>query len=184
MQIPAETESRSNGGKVNVMVGHSSSDTCRHIETFRILAKYKGKIRVYAPLSYGDPKYAQEVIQAGTEIFGSDFAALTEYMNVAEYTKFLSSIDVGIFNNNRQQGNGNIARMLYLGKKVFTSPENTLYKNYRQHGACTYLFPEDLTDEILFTPFTEEQKQACISSIESIYSDEAFRKNWEALFNA
>ena len=185
LTIPsAEDRISSNDCKINVMVGHSATDNCQHIETFKFLEKYKGKIRIYSPLSYGDREYAEKVIQAGNEMFGSDFVALTKYMNSTEYTRFLDIIDVGIFNNNRQQGNGNIVRMLYLGKKIFISPQNPLFKTYRNNGAFLYLFPSEFSDETFFTPFTDEQKKACTDAINSIYSDESFRRNWEAVFNA
>ena len=184
MMPPTEDRISSNDSKINVMVGHCAFDNCQHIETFKLLEKYKGRIRIYSPLSYGDKKYAEKVIQAGNDMFGSDFIALTEYMNSTDYTKFLSAIDVGFFNNNQQHGNGNIVRMLYLGKKLFISPQNSLYKTYRDNGAFLYLFPSEFSDETFFTPFTDEQKKACTDAINSIYSDESFRRNWEAVFNA
>ena len=42
-------------------------------------------------------------------------------MPYSSYISFLGSIDIGIFNNNRQQGMGNITNLLYLGKKVYLS---------------------------------------------------------------
>lgn len=180
--IPSNIATRNDDGKINIMVGHSASGDCRHIEIFRLLEKYRGKIRVYSPLSYaGD---ATQIIKAGNETFGSDFIPMTEYMNSEDYTKFLVSMDAAIFNNTRQQGNGNIARLLYLGKKIFISHENPLYKTYKKYGACFYFFPEEFSDETLFTPFNDEQKKACHDAIENIYSDESFRKNCEAIFNA
>lgn len=184
MQNPSQVQIKSNDDKINVMAGHSAFRTGRHIDTLKHLAKYKGKIRVYSPLSYGNKEYVEEVSKVGREIFGSDFIAITKYTNSKDYTEFLCKIDVAVINSNRPQGNGNIARMLYLGKKLFISPENVLYKTYRSHGAVLYLFPEEFNDENFFTPFTEEQKQACIKSIEDIYSDESFKRNWEAVFKA
>lgn len=112
------TDNEARHEKQHIMVGHSATPTCCHLETFKMLKSYTGKIKIFCPLSYpDDKKYIQQVTEAGSELFGNDFVPLTEFMSYDKYVEFLNDMDIGIFNNNRQQGMGNITNLLYLGKK-------------------------------------------------------------------
>ncbi|WP_083234102.1 TDP-N-acetylfucosamine:lipid II N-acetylfucosaminyltransferase [Candidatus Marithrix sp. Canyon 246] len=75
---------------------------------------------MFVPLSYGDPKgvYIKEVISTGTKIFGDKFIPMTEFMDFDKYLNFLGSINITIFNHNRQQAMGNTITLLGFGKKV------------------------------------------------------------------
>ena len=71
------------------------------------------------PLSYGDKKHAQAVIQQGQQWFGDKFKPLTEFMPFDEYLTLLGTIDIAIFNHKRQQAMGNTITLLGLGKTVY-----------------------------------------------------------------
>ena len=141
-----------------VLVGHSATKTCRHLETFSMLEKYKDKIMVVCPLSYPkDQKsinYREKVILIGKQKFKDSFKPITDFMNYKEYTQFLCNVDIGVFNNDRQQGMGNITNLLYYGKKVYLSEDNTISKVY--HSPDYTIFScNDIAEESFLSPLSE-----------------------------
>lgn len=170
--------------KINVMVGHSATDTCRHIETFQMLKPYSGKIKVICPLSYPDDKrYIDMVTKIGREIFGDDFIPLTSFMKYEEYVKFLNTVDIGVFNNSRQQGMGNITNLLYLGKKVYLSQDNTIRKSYHKPEYNIFDCEEIQSDDFLIL-LTEDELKNNRNKIIYKFSDENFKKEWGRVFDA
>jgi len=124
-------EDRKNDGTTRILLGNSATRTNQHIDAFRMLEHLKNDdICIYVPLSYGDKGYAQEVINEGRRIFGEKLIPLTRYMSREEYYKVLYDIDVGIFNNNRQQGTGNIEALLYYGRKIYLRDDTSMWKEW------------------------------------------------------
>lgn len=118
-----------------IIVGNSATETNRHFEVFEMLAHLKDEdIEIICPLSYGDKEYGQKVIEKGKEIFGDKFRALTDYMNIDDYRKLLATCDVGVFNNDRQQGMGNIRMLLAMGKKVFMRTNTSMWESFIDRG--------------------------------------------------
>lgn len=106
--------------EIYIQIGNSADSSNNHTEIIDLLKKYKNEnIKIFAPLSYGDKDYAFEVKKYGEEIFGDKFIAMMDFMKPEEYSEYLGSIDVLVFNHKRQQGLGNIYALVYLGKKIF-----------------------------------------------------------------
>ena len=167
---------------VNIMVGHSATETCRHLEAFDMLKTYQGKIKVYCPLSYpNDLDYIEKVSAYGKKLFGDHFYPMTDFMAYPEYVQFLNQIDIGIFNNNRQQGNGNVTNLLYLGKKIYISPENNLLKTYKKLGAFMNTVNQIADDDFL-KPYPEKIQAVNRQIVLDRYSDESFYKQWRHVF--
>ena len=114
------------GNIVNIQVGNSATDTNHHIDCFDILVNFEN-INIYAPLSYGDKKYADSIKHIGIARFGNKFIALESFMRFDEYVAFLNNIDIAIFKQNRQQAMGNIFVLLALGKKIYLDSATTHY---------------------------------------------------------
>lgn len=134
--------------KIRILVGNSSTETNQHFEVFNKLEIYKNEnIEIFVPLSYGDFKYGMQVMKLGYEIFGDKFKPIIDFMNEQDYYKFLSTIDIGIFNHNRQQGMGNIITLLGMGKKVYMNPEVTTYEMFIDNN----IFINDVNNFILDT---------------------------------
>lgn len=131
MQLPVDiTENR-----LHILVGNSSTEENQHIDVFRMLHKFLDEeYDLYVPLSYGNSEYREVVIQAGKELFGEHFHAILDYMPEPVYINLLNSMDIGIFNNNRQQAMGNIGILLQLGKTVYLRPDTSMYSNYLKQG--------------------------------------------------
>ncbi|MDE6432738.1 MAG: TDP-N-acetylfucosamine:lipid II N-acetylfucosaminyltransferase, partial [Lachnospiraceae bacterium] len=84
---------------IRILVGNSATRENYQVEAFEVLKKYKDeKIEIICPLSYGDEKYRDEVIEKGKQILGDKFVALTEFMEKDKYIELLATCDVAIFN--------------------------------------------------------------------------------------
>lgn len=168
--------------KAHVLVGHSATKTCRHIETLKTLSIYASSIEVFCPLSYPDDKeYVSEVTEFGEKLFGGNFHAITSFMNYEEYINFLNTIDIGVFNNSRQQGMGNITNLLYLGKKVYLSKDNTINKSYRRGDYHIFDY-DDIMKQSFLTPLSKDEAFDNKRKIRYKFSDENFKMEWEKVF--
>ncbi len=163
---------------INIQVGNSATDTNNHFEAFNKLAKFKDEnIRIYCPLSYGDKKYAEEVILYGKKLFGEKFIPITEFMPLEKYLDFLGSMDIAIFPHNRQQAMGNIIKLLGMGKKVYLRKNTTHRELFEVLGIKIY----DL-DEISLEPMDEQVRSNNISKVKQYFSEEKLREQLDAIF--
>lgn len=118
-----------------ILLGNSADPTNNHSEILQQLAQFKDKnIKVITPLSYGNQKYAQQVITEGKQLLGNKFQALTEFMPFADYLIVLSEVDVAIFNHKRQQAMGNTIALLGLGKKVYMRSDVAQWGFFKKLG--------------------------------------------------
>lgn len=127
------------GETKNILVGNSADPSNNHLDVFDKLEAFKGQdIKIYAPLSYGNPDYAKSIIQQGKQRFGDKFEALTEHMPFNQYLEFLGKIDIAVFNHKRQQAMGNTITLLGLGKKVFMRSDVTQWAFFKSHAIAVY----------------------------------------------
>ncbi len=120
---------------VRIIVGNSATETNRHADAFEALKRFPfQKMEIYAPLSYGNEDYRDKIIKEGNRIFGERFQPVLRYMDIEDYTRFLASMDIGIFANDRQQAMGNISKLLGLGAKVYLRDDTSMWKSYRDEG--------------------------------------------------
>lgn len=128
---------------VRILVGNSATRSNRHIETFELLAKYADKsIEIILPLSYGDEEYARSVSDYARMLFGEKVIVIEEFLDIDKYTELLSTIDVGIFNTDRQQALGNIRVLLRFGAKVFLSDDSGMIPFFSEEGYCVHSVSE------------------------------------------
>lgn len=114
---------------VTILVGNSADPSNGHKEVLMNLQKYANEdIRVICPLSYGDKSYATDVISYGTKVFGEKFMAITNFLPIDEYNSLLNSVDIAIFNHQRQQAMANTVSLLGMGKKVFMRSDVTQWE--------------------------------------------------------
>ncbi len=167
--------------KIRILVGNSSTKTNRHIPALKLLQKYANEnIEILVPLSYGNPEYKQEVIECGKKLFGEKFVAIEQFMDREEYVRFLNSCDVGVFNNDRQQGMGNIGYMLELGKKVYMPKDEAMWKHFTSYGITLYDVNEisQLSCED-FVNIQDNEIQKGIQGIKAICNIERQAKLWD-----
>lgn len=122
-----------------IIIGNSATDSNHHIEVFEMLKHLKKEdIEIICPLSYGDERYRDLVTEKGRAIFGDKFVPLLDYMDKETYMRFLSSCDIAVFNNDRQQAMGNISLLLGFGKKVYMRSDTSMWKMFCEVGYSIY----------------------------------------------
>lgn len=161
----------------NVLLGNSATTSNRHSEALKLLLPFKGAIRIYTPLTYGNKRYARQVIDEGNSLFGANFIPLTEHLPLEEYYRLLAEIDLVIFNHDRQQGMGNLIQLLALGKKVFinfSTPQKALFDTL---GITVYdIETIDLDDLDEGTRSTNE------IMISDYFSEARLKAQWQSIF--
>lgn len=123
-----------------IVLGNSATQTNKHEEIIRILADRKNEkgIGVNCPLAYGDDVYRDKIIEYGKEKLHDAFMPITFFMPYSKYVEFLSTCDVGIFNNDRQQALGNLYALLAMGKKVYIRDDTSMWRFFRDKGFKVY----------------------------------------------
>ncbi|NFF64914.1 TDP-N-acetylfucosamine:lipid II N-acetylfucosaminyltransferase [Clostridium sporogenes] len=130
------------------LVGNSGYASSNHLDIIYKLKEIKNKdFCVLCPLAYGNKNYIEKLIKVSKDILGDRFIPLTNFMELEEYTSFLSQVDIAIMNHNRQQAVGNIILLLYLGKKVFLKKSVTTFSFLEKKGFEVFDI-EDLVDDI------------------------------------
>lgn len=171
---------------IRILVGNSATITNRSVEAIKVISKYSDRlVEVYAPLSYGDNLYRDEVIEAGKRIFGNKFIPLTDFVPLEEYTDLLSTMSVGIFNHNRQQGLGNITTLIAQGAKVYLSEEGPLLEDFINKGLK--VFPTETIENLSFDEFLEMRDEDIDNNMNKGSMQELSRKAinaWESIFAA
>lgn len=170
---------------INILVNNCADITT--LEMFKVLSKFKDKnIAVYTVLSYvaaNQKDRRLEIMYNGYETFGNKFHPLIDYMSSKDYTKFLSTIDIYISNQDRSQGNGNATFILANGGKVFTK-KTGVYKKYNSVGIK--YFDTDKIKKMLFDEFIGYNEKDKINSIKVLKHrmlDSTKVKQWGDFFN-
>lgn len=131
-------EKKGDSSDVKIIVGNSATVTNQHFEVLDLLAKFKDEnIRIYLPLNYGTgdfSAYAEKVIDYAKAIYGDKVEPLRQQLPGEEYLRFLGRMDVGIFNNNRQQAMGNISQLILCGSKVYLRSDTKMWGHFVQLG--------------------------------------------------
>ncbi len=172
---------------INILLGNSATESNRHLEAIEWLSVFKNEdIKIYCPLSYGDSEYAQNVISFSKQKFGNKFIPMLEKLEHSEYTRFLNTIDIGVFNNDRQQGLGNIYTLLELGKKVYVRDDTTTWAELAGKFNIT-LFATNKLQSLSFDEFKfydESHRQENMSIMEEYNSEEYAIKLWSEIFHS
>lgn len=122
-----------------IIVGNSATASNRHEDVFKLLKPLKdSRYEVFVPLSYGDSEYRDRVLSLGNQYLGHSFHPLLEFMPLEDYEIFLSTCSVGIFNQPRQQGFGNIERLLASGSKVYLADDGDSLSHFINMGANVF----------------------------------------------
>lgn len=149
-----------------IQVGNSATFTNQHKQILDKLVKYKEcNIEIMCPLSYGPIAYRDSIIEYGKELFGDKFRPITEYMSPREYVDLLNSVDIAMFNNNRQQATANIEILSYLGKKLFLRNDTTMWKHYVERDK-RYFYDIDSIDDLSFEELCEYPKENALDNAE------------------
>lgn len=175
-------KNKKENSRLRIMVGNSATITNQHIEMLEILTRFAGEnIEIICPLSYGNKEYAEEIERFGKLKFGDKFNAIKEYLNPEKYSEFLNSVDVAVFNNNRQQATANIEILSYLGKKVYVRSDTTTWGHYVERDKCA-IFDTLKIKSMEFNEFKrieEDNIKINVSYFSRIWNEAYIKKLWE-----
>lgn len=176
------SESVIKGRKTKIIIGNSATKENCHEEVFDLLKNAEG-VEVYCPLSYGEKEYRDYIINLGNACLGNAFHPITIFMDFNDYLSFLSSCDIGIFNNNRQQAMGNISILLGMGKKIFLREGTTMWSSYKRGGFVFYGI-KDIEKKIIYEKnyhLSLKQQRDNLSLVKK-YSSVAYQKQlWDCV---
>lgn len=165
---------------INIQIGNSADITNNHFDMLEKLLPFKNEnIKIFAPLSYGDPQYARSVAEKGIQLFGEKFVPILDFMPFERYLEFLGEIDVAIFAHKRQQGMGNIITLLGLGKKVYMRSDITPWSLFESIGVKIF----DL-DALELNPLDQKSQKTNQSAIKEYFSEENYLKQLQILFGS
>ncbi len=183
-------DSQKDSEHIHILVGNSATITNHHKDSLDMLAKFKHEnICIHMPLNYGDSGYqvyAKEVIAYAENIFGKDKVfPLTERMTGNDYLRYLNQMDVCLFNNDRQQGMGNITQALLLGVKIYIRQGTTMWDHYRSLGCDLHDIAEISFLENIVQLVSEDdvQKQQNINAAAARQDMDLKIHYWTILFN-
>ncbi len=167
--------------KIYIQVGNSADPAHNHFKVFDKLKVYTDKpIEIVCPLAYGYDDYRDKVINEGVKIFGDKFKPMTELISTDDYSKFLSKIDIAIFNHKGQRALGNIIELISLGKKVYIRDNITTWNLCQELGIKIYSYNNDFNS--LFEKMPEDARQKNIENIRKNFSEEKLIKQWKLIF--
>jgi hypothetical protein len=113
--------------KTNIMVSHSGWPHNNHIQSFDLLKRFRGRVRITCPLCYGDNAYIDKVIMVGKKYFGEDFVYFTDLLPLKEYSKLHQTMDIYVSSASVQTGLGAIFCAMESGSKIFL--KDNLYQS-------------------------------------------------------
>ena len=143
----------------NIWINPAAKYNGNHIDIFQRVSQFRHLDKVCVPLSYGIPMWAKYYKQVGQYYLGSHFEALTTFLPKHEYYKLFLSSNSFVFGHLRQCAMGNIVIALYLGAKVFLFKQNVLYNFFKDKGVTLFSIDEDLTEENVYTPLSEDLRK-------------------------
>lgn len=165
------------GTAINIQVGNSADPSNNHLEALEKLLPFKDSdICIYVPLSYGNKKHAQAVIQQGQQWFGDKFKPLTEFMPFDKYLSLLGTIDIAIFNHRRQQAMGNTITLLGLGKTVYMRSDTTQWQFFKEKEIV--VGDVEAINNLVVLNVSENQEK-----VKQYFSEENLKKQCTAIFS-
>lgn len=134
-------------GRINIQIGNNAHSFNNHHRVLDdLISLDQNSVHYYFPLSYGGAEdwngnkadYRDRLIERAVDVYGERAHFLRRMMSQDEYTNYLWGIDIAIFDADRQNALGNILKLLYMGSKVFLSPESPLYGFFLSKGVTVH----------------------------------------------
>ena len=161
---------------VRILLGNSATKTNRHAEAMQMLSKFRDEnIEVFAPLSYGDMCHAKEVEAEGDDYLSEKFKPLLSMIDSSQISLVFKFDLRCVFNHNRQQGIGNVSRLLAFGSKVYLSQDGPMLSENLNEGFSVFRTEDiqDLTFEEFYQMRQEDRSKICFKSTSDSYAAEA-----------
>lgn len=177
-------EQQLHNGK-NILIGNSAASTNNHLDIIPYLKKLDlAERKIILPLSYSNTKeYIEDIEQAYHQNFGDNALVLKDFMPFQDYSKLILSCSIAIFFMERQQAIGNINMALLNGCKVFLSETNPVFSFYKSLGIRLYSVQQDLSQEEIDTPLSQEDIETNRIILFKRYNKEQYIKELNYIYD-
>ncbi|MDY3846126.1 MAG: TDP-N-acetylfucosamine:lipid II N-acetylfucosaminyltransferase [Eubacteriales bacterium] len=143
-RVFSEMKERQNEGKKKVLLGHRGTSENNHIELLKKLKVYDPeKFEIYVLLSYGDKEYIDKVKKFIEDENYSNVTVIDKFMQFEDFARFLSCMDIAIFDGTTSYALGNISIMLYFKKIIYLNSDGIICKAFDGENS-----PHRLTSDI------------------------------------
>ncbi len=140
----------------NILLGNSASPTNNHLDLLHIIqAKKQSGQQILIPLSYGDSKYANWLIN---RIDRKNVQTILDFMPLDEYMKLFDSCSYAVIGSIRQQAMWNVFYALSRGIKVFLYKDSIMYKSLINMGYVVYAI-DDITSNSFEIPLSPAENE-------------------------
>lgn len=167
---------------IGILAGHNASPGLQHKEMYNRLSFLATEpVKIFSILSYPEVgEFVDEIMSCGYQIFGEKYQPITEWMPYDEYIELLCKVEVALFEGDCQNGAGNIFNLIYLGKKVYLSKDNSIYNQLRKSGILC--FPKEEIQKSFYTALTDVEKSNNKEIMRKLLSEKTFKKKWDKVF--
>ena len=120
-----------NNRHIKILVGHSGYKNDNHFRIIDKLIAYKNEnVKFYFPLSYGDEKYIAKVKNYAKKHLCEKAVFVENFMPYEEFARFLNGMDVAILAGKNSYALGNVALLLFFGKKLYINEKGIIAKAF------------------------------------------------------
>lgn len=171
-------------GGGDILIGNSASQTNNHLDVFDRISQLdlKGR-RIVVPLSYGDSAYREAILARGTELFGSAFTPLVDFLPLNEYVEAVANCTVVIMGHQRQQALGNVGAALYHGAHVYMDEANPALEFFLSRGAVVFNIEKLVKNGLPSGPIPSESLTANRRMLEDYWGLDRNARNVEDLLS-
>lgn len=165
----------------NILLGNSASITNNHIEVLERIKEFvlEGR-KVVVPLSYGDKRYRDSIVEKGRRYLGDFFYPLIEFMPLRDYSQIINSCGLMIMAHKRQQALGNICSGMYKGARIILDEESPVYQFFIERGAVVNSL-NDLGGSLIVKPLQEWEIARNRNVIQEFWGREKVKSNTNEL---
>lgn len=174
-----------------VQVGHSGIQGGNHVKLLNVLKKFKdNNIKVitvatnsmdvsWAGHYFTGIPYRNAVFRAAKSIFGDKACNFGRPVDLESYHRFTHNVDILVLDINRGAALGNIARALYLGKKVFLPSGNEFYDFWISQGF--HIYDTNKIPEMTFEEFIQPPEPNDDYTID-FWKPDNLEKRWDEFY--
>jgi hypothetical protein len=162
----------------DILLGNSATPENNHLEVLRLLARDGiGDAHVFAPLTYGDPAYADAIASAGRRVLGDRFVPITRALPLAEYHELLARCSVFVMGHRRQQALGNLLRALWQGSHLVLDRRNPMVDYLHSRGGSADVLGEVDLAALTNTPVSPVRHAADRRMLDEYWGRETILRN-------
>lgn len=177
-------ENKSNNsqdGLYHVMVGHSGYGD-DHIKIIDMLKPYeKEKIKLHFILSYGEKDYIESVVRYIKDNWHGQYEVLSESLSYNDYSNYLSYMDAAILDGMESYALGNVAILMFYGKKVFLNTKGLLSYAFTKFNI--YHESTDKIGKLSFDEFIQPVKGCTQNERYHLLTYDGILELWKQMFD-